>query len=197
MAPKGQAVIDPDERLRFERVVLPHLDAAYNLARWLTRNDSDAQDVAQEAAVRALRYFHSFRGENARAWFLQIVRHACWTWLRINRPADLLHADDDSGVPEPHAPEADEPDAAALHRDEHARVNRALAALPVQCREVLVLRELEDLSYRDIAAIVDVPVGTVMSRLSRARARMRAALVAQERPSLRAVPRAPTGATLP
>jgi RNA polymerase sigma-70 factor (ECF subfamily) len=190
-------VIDPDERRRFERMVLPHLDAAYNLARWLARNDDDAQDVVQDAAVRALRYFRTFRGENARPWLLQIVRHACWTWLRENRPAELVHVDDEGNAPEPHAPPDDEPDAAALRRDERTRVNRALAALPVQFREVLVLRELEDLPYRDIAAIVDVPVGTVMSRLSRARAQMRDMLAAQERPSLRAVPRTAAEKTSP
>jgi RNA polymerase sigma-70 factor (ECF subfamily) len=190
-------VIDEAERRRFERLVLPHLDAAYNLARWLSRNDDDAQDIVQEAVMRALRYFGSLRGENARPWLLQIVRHACYGWLHENRPSELVHAADDKPLPEPCAPRTDEPEAGAMRRDEHARVNSALAALSVRYREVLVLRELEDLPYRDIAIIVEVPVGTVMSRLARARSMMREALAADERPVLRAAPRAPLENTKP
>jgi RNA polymerase sigma-70 factor (ECF subfamily) len=166
-------VIDEAELRRFERLALPHLDAAYNLARWLTRNDADAQDVAQEAMLRALRYFAAFRGDNARPWLLQIVRNTCWAWLRENRQSELTPLEDLedgwAGRYEPSAPAADEPHVAAARRDERDGLNRALAALPVHYREVLVLRELEDLSYREIAAITEVPVGTVMSRLARAR----------------------------
>ena len=191
--------MDQDERRRFERKVLPHLDAAYRLARWLTHNDEDAQDVVQDAVMRALRYFHGFRGENARPWLLQIVRNACWTWLRVNRPPELvsLSSDEDDAPPEPQAPARDEPDVAAAGADDRVRVNRALAALPVRLREVLVLRELEDLSYHEIATIADVPVGTVMSRLSRARAQLREGLLFQERPVLRAVPRTSVEKTSP
>ncbi|MBA2962151.1 MULTISPECIES: sigma-70 family RNA polymerase sigma factor [Ramlibacter] len=176
---------------RFERLALPHLDAAWNLARWLTRDEQDAQDVVQEAMLRALRYFAAFRGENARPWLLAIVRNTCMGWLRDNRPALLSPLDDeeDEGAQLP-APERDEPHVAAALRDERAQVNRALASLPVHYREVLVLRELEDLSYRDIATIAQVPVGTVMSRLARARDQLRAALRTEARPGLRAVPRA-------
>jgi RNA polymerase sigma-70 factor, ECF subfamily len=167
-------VVDEAERRRFERLVLPHLDAAYNLARWLARNDEDARDIVQEAVMRALRYFAGFRGENARPWLLQIVRHASFAWLQENRTGERdSMADADA---EPHAPPRDEPLPAMLDRDERRRVNTALAALPVHYKEVLVLRELEDLSYRDISLVVDVPLGTVMSRLARARQLMRDAL---------------------
>jgi RNA polymerase sigma-70 factor (ECF subfamily) len=188
-------VPDNDERRRFEALALPHLDAAYNLARWLTRNDQDAQDVVQEAALRALRYFGSFRGDQARPWLLQIVRHTCYGWLAKNRPAEVVALDDSEDAwRDVAAPVALEPQTVAVRNDDRARINRALAALPIAFREVLVLRELEDLAYKDIARIVDVPIGTVMSRLARARALMRDALspgsTAPElaRPVLRAVP---------
>jgi RNA polymerase sigma-70 factor, ECF subfamily len=174
---------------RFEAEVLPHLDAAYNLARWLTRNDEDAQDVVQEAVMRALRYFASFRGGNGRPWLLQIVRHTCFAWLKENRPGEIValeESDDAERVP---APAGDEPHTAAARNDERVQINQALAALPIAFREVLVLRELEDLSYKEIAAIADVPVGTVMSRLARARALRRQALATEGRPALRAVVR--------
>jgi RNA polymerase sigma-70 factor (ECF subfamily) len=181
-------VIDPAQSRRFEALVLPHLDAAYNLARWLAGNDQDAQDVVQEAVLRALRYFGSFRGDSARPWLLQIVRHTCFAWIKRNRPADMVALDDDdesAGAWQESSP--DEPYAALVRGDERAQVNQALAQLPVAFREVLVLREMEDLSYREIAAIADVPVGTVMSRLARARNLMRSALVPGGRPALRAV----------
>jgi RNA polymerase sigma-70 factor (ECF subfamily) len=165
-------VVDQAQRRRFESLVLPHLDAAYNLARWLARNDDDARDIVQEAVLRALRYFDSFRGDNARPWLLQIVRHASFAWLQENRDFAAAPAADE----EPHAPVQDEPLPVVVAKDERRRVNAALAALPVHYREVLVLRELEDLSYRDIASVVDVPLGTVMSRLARARQLMRDAL---------------------
>jgi RNA polymerase sigma-70 factor (ECF subfamily) len=147
----------------FEKEVLPHVDAAYNLARWLTRNDHDADDVLQDAMLRAYRFFGSLRGD-ARPWLLAIVRNACWSWLQANRPAELAVLDDtdkESDMPGPEALAAREIDRRAL--------NEAIAALPVHFREALVLRELEDLSYKDIARIAGVPIGTVMSRLARAR----------------------------
>lgn len=181
-------VTDPALTRRFEALALPHLDAAYNLARWLTGNDEDAKDVVQEAILRALRYFGGFRGDNARPWLLQIVRHTCFAWMKRNRPAGVvpLGDEDEEGDEAWHEPSTDEPFMAIVRGDERAQVNQALATLPVTFREVLVLRELEDLSYREIAAIAQVPVGTVMSRLARARSRMRAAL-APGRPALRAV----------
>lgn len=181
-------MIEPELGRRFEMLALPHLDAAYNLARWITGDTHDAQDVVQEAVLRALRYFGSFRGENARPWLLQIVRHTCFEWMRRNRPAGLVPLGDENDGGEAWDVEgADEPLAALVRGDERMQVNAALARLPVAFREVLVLRDMEDLSYREIATIADVPVGTVMSRLSRARDLMRAALSTAERPVLRAV----------
>ena len=149
------------ERTRFERQVLPHVDAAYNLARWLTRNDHDAEDVLQEAMLRAYRFFGGLRGE-ARPWLLAIVRNACWSWLQANRPAELV-ADDTADA------DAPGPDALLARELDRRAVNDAIAALPVPFREALVLRELEELSYKEIAHIAGVPIGTVMSRLARAR----------------------------
>jgi RNA polymerase sigma-70 factor (ECF subfamily) len=184
---------DPAQSARFETLVLPHLDAAYNLARWLAGNDQDAQDVVQEAVLRALRYFAGFRGDNGRPWLLQIVRHTCYAWMKQNRPAQVVALDDDDSDT-PHAPLSDEPSTALQRADDRAQVNEALSRLPVAFREVLVLREMEDLSYREIAAIADVPVGTVMSRLSRARTMLRTALSPAARPPLRAVSGGASGA---
>jgi RNA polymerase sigma-70 factor (ECF subfamily) len=184
---------DDDTLRRFERLALPHLDAAYNLARWLTRSDHDAQDVVQEASLRALRYFGGFRGDNARPWLMQIVRHACYSWLKDNRPAEVVAFDDgDDAWQNVPAAADDEPPAVAMRAADRAQINKALAALPIVFREVLVLRELEDLSYKDIAQIVDIPIGTVMSRLSRARGLMREAMDSPGRPILRTVTARPT-----
>lgn len=157
--------------------MLPHLNAAYNLARHLTRNDHDAEDVVQEAYLRALHYFDVFRGQNARAWLLAIVRHTTYTRRRRDQLAaittefsDELH----SGSVEGQGPERD-----LDRRETAARVQSALDRLPPPFREVLVLRELEDLSYEEISRIVHAPIGTVMSRLSRARARLEQALSAE------------------
>ena len=155
-----------ERRQRFERVVLPHLDAAYNLARWITRNDHDAQDVVQEAALRAFRFLEGLRGE-AKPWLLAIVRNSCLSWLQVNRPADLAGFDD--RVVETIASEGDGPETQAMRALDRRILNEAIAALPAQFREVLVLRELEDMSYKEIARVADVPIGTVMSRLARAR----------------------------
>jgi len=155
-----------ERKRRFERMVLPHLDAAYNLARWLTRNDHDAQDVAQEALLRAYRFFGGLRGA-AKPWLLAIVRNSCFTWLQANRPADMVAFND--GIAELLPADDDGPEAQAARNCDRRMLNAAIATLPVQFREVLILRELEDLSYKDIARIADVPIGTVMSRLARAR----------------------------
>ena len=154
---------------QFERLALPHLDAAYNLARWLTRNDSDAEDVVQDAYLRAYKYFASFRGENFRAWLLAVVRRAAYDWMHRNRPSEVVsNADMDL---EAVAGEADDsPETALLRRADEKMVNEMIAALPAPFREVVVLRELQELSYKEIAEIAGVPVGTVMSRLARARA---------------------------
>lgn len=180
---------DDEKRRRFELLALAHLDAALNLARWLTHNDHDAQDVVQEAYVRAIRYIDGFRGENARPWLLQIVRNTCFSWLKENRPAEWVALDDADGVMlEVAAPAADEPPAIAMRNADRLQINRAISDLPIAYREVLVLRELEDLSYKDIARIADIPIGTVMSRLARARRLLQQALLPGSLPTLRGVP---------
>jgi len=188
---------DDENAQRFESLVMPHLDAAYNLARWLTRNDHDAQDVVQEALVRAMRYIGGFRGESGRAWLLQIVRNSCFSWLKANRPAERMLLDDEDSLHEITAPASDEPPSIAMRKADRLQINQAIAALPVVYREVLVLRELEDISYNDIARIADIPVGTVMSRLARARGLMREALTPSARPVLRTVPRSACGGEQP
>jgi len=155
------------DRRRFEQQVLPHIDAAFNLARWLTRNDHDAEDVVQDAMLRAYRHFEGLRGE-ARPWLLAIVRNACFSWMQRNRPAELAAGADEEAAEAATAP-ADGPEALLARELDRRMLNEAIAALPLQFREVLILRELEDLSYREIARIANVPIGTVMSRLARAR----------------------------
>ena len=156
------------ERELFEQATLPHLDAAYNLARWLTRDSQDAQDVVQDACVRALKYLGSLERSDARAWFLAIVRNAFYDWVGRNRPAEIVH--DEDAVDAAVDAASSSPEQAAVRNAELRVLSDAVAALPVQYREVLILRELEELSYKEIASIADIPVGTVMSRLARARA---------------------------
>jgi len=174
---RDEQVPEPTSRLRFEDAVVPHLHAAYNLARWLTRNDQDAEDVVQEAYLRAWKFFGSFHGGESRPWLLTIVRRTCYTWLRHNHAHDEVTAFDDerqSGA----SAEA-HPAALRLHRVEAQELRHALEALPLEFREVIILRELEDCSYKEIAAITDVPLGTVMSRLARARQRLYHWLISQ------------------
>jgi len=151
----------------FERKVLPHLDAAYNLARFLMRNEQDAEDVVQEAALRAFRFFDDFRGENSRAWFLRIVRNTSFTVLKKNRPDETNIAFDE----ELHGGQTPPMDAGvALDRaQDRQSVRAAIEQLPPEFREAITLRELEGASYKEIADIAGVPIGTVMSRLARAR----------------------------
>jgi RNA polymerase sigma-70 factor (ECF subfamily) len=155
----------------FEEVVLPHLDAAFNYARWLTKNDPEAEDVVQDACVRALRFFSSLRGDNPRAWLLSIVRN---TWYGRFAPrsggVDKMAVFDEV-IGERPGIELD-PEALVIQQQDVERVRRALEVLPSDFREVLVLRELEGLSYKEIATVVDIPIGTVMSRLARARERL-------------------------
>ncbi len=159
-------------RVDFERVFMPHLDGAYNLARWLLRNDADAEDVVQEAYLRALRFAGNYRGGDARAWLLAIVRNAAYTWISRNRRDQLAPALDDD-----RAPEAAHPvDVEVIRRADAAMVRAAIEELPAEFREMVVLRDLEELSYKEIAMVSDLPIGTVMSRLARARARLRAAI---------------------
>lgn len=177
-----------DESRRFSEVALPHLDAAYNLARWLSGSASDADDIVQDAYLRAFRFFDSFRGDNARAWLLAIVRNTWFTeWRRRCDAADrtpydeTLHGDerlpgwiDDIGS---------NPEMLAVRREDANLVHRALEQLPVEYREVLVLRELEDMSYRDIAIVAGIPIGTVMSRLARGRHLLSASVRAAQAPA--------------
>lgn len=165
--------MDSDERGRFERATLPHLDAAYNLARWLTGDPHAAEDVVQDAYLRAARFFATFRGGDARAWLLTVVRRAAFDWLAKSRAVttapfdEELHGGDESPAP----------DEQAVRAADQRLLRQALQELPPEFREVTVLRELEGLSYQEIAAVTEVPVGTVMSRLSRARRQLRQRLV--------------------
>lgn len=170
--PGQSGVLQPQERIRFEQVVVPHLDAAVNLARWLLRNRADAEDVAQEAMLRSYRFFDQFRGGDARAWLLQIVRNSCYTWLEKNRPLELMTEFDE----EQHVKPSANPETLATQADERGRLMCGLESLPPRFREVLVLRELEGCSYKEIAEITGIPMGTVMSTLSRAREKLQRAL---------------------
>jgi RNA polymerase sigma-70 factor (ECF subfamily) len=163
-----------EERDRFGEALLPHLDAAYNLARWLTGDDHDAEDLVQSAYLRALKFFGGFHGTNSRAWLLTIVRNSCYTWLQQKRSRGTAAAFDEqihgagSG--------ANDGEKLLLSEDQKQSVRRAVEELPLELREVVVLRELEGLSYKEIATIAEIPLGTVMSRLSRARERLRQSL---------------------
>jgi RNA polymerase sigma-70 factor, ECF subfamily len=159
----------------FEDVVLPHLDAAYRLARWLMRNEHDAEDAVQEASLRAFRYFRTFTGGNGRAWFLRIVRNTCSRWR--GRRVDTFDAFDEER--HGHLQPAADPEALLLRTDVTAIIEQALRGLPDRYRELLVLRELEGLSYRELADVLGIPMGTVMSGLSRARQAFRGALTDQ------------------
>lgn len=167
---------------QFERVVLPHLDDAYTLARYLLRDEHDAQDAVQDAVLRALRYFESYRDGDARAWLLAIVRNCCLSWhrrQRIQRASVSLGRGEGKGEGDADLRDVSavgETDARAIARSERAAIERALAALPVEFREVVVLREVQELSYKEISDVVGVPIGTVMSRLARARKRLANAL---------------------
>jgi len=175
-----------DRTRRFEAAALPHLPAAYNLARWLLRDDRQAEDAVQEACLRAFRFFDDLRGKDARPWLLGIVRNACYDWMRQHRHlADQVEFDElrDSGIDESGVGSSafggGDPATLWEQRATGQRVDAAIEALAPAFREVIVLRELEELSYEDIARIAGIPIGTVMSRLSRARALLRAALRAE------------------
>lgn len=169
----------PSSQDSFAAAVLPHLDAAFNLARWLMRNTQDAEDVVQEAMLRALTYFPGFRGDNPRGWLLQIVRNAAYASMKLNRGTRLASGEDDAALAELADP-GDDPEAELVKAQGRAQIARLLAALPVELRETLVLRELEEMSYKEIAAITAAPIGTVMSRLWRARRLLAAAAKAGE-----------------
>ena len=168
---------------RFEAVVLPHLDSAYNLARWMTRNGSDAEDIAQEAMLRAFRFFDTFRGEDGRVWLLTIVRNTYLTWVRRELPRqnsaefdERLHTDLELVLT---------PESEVLRQATAEQVRRAIESLPAEFREVILMRELEQLSYKEIAAVTKSPLGTVMSRLSRARSMLRQMIGEEKRAEVR------------
>ena len=168
---------DPNKAVDFERIFVPHLDAAYNLARWLVRDDHDARDVVQEAYLRAFKFAAGFRGGDARAWLLKIVRNTCYSWFESSRSTpDAAEFDEQI-----HSVAEVTPESLAIAGSDRERLARALEGLPARLREVLVLRELEGCSYKEIAEISGIPIGTVMSSLSRARRRLEQALGAEER----------------
>jgi RNA polymerase sigma-70 factor (ECF subfamily) len=169
-------VQNKDERSAFDEVFLPHLPEAYRLAQWLTGNASDAEDVVQEAALRAYRGIKTFGAVNARAWSLTIVRNTAFSWLTKNRPKTVVFMNDLSATEQqelehegPHGTRIETPEEIALFKADAEEVQKAMAQLPAQFREVIVLREINQMNYRDIAEITNVPIGTVMSRLSRGR----------------------------
>ena len=158
----------------FDQTILPHLDAAYNLARWLIGNERDAEDVTQEACLRAFKFFSGFRGGDARAWLLTIVRRSAWSWLESNRRhEEAVEFDEELHGGEDHS---SNPEASLIRAGDVEAVRQAIASLPAVFREALVLRELEGCSYKEIADIAGVPIGTVMSRLTRARRELQTAL---------------------
>ena len=169
-------VQNKDERAAFDEVFLPHLPEAYRLAQWLTGSASDAEDIVQEAALRAFRGIKNFGAVNARAWSLTIVRNTAFSWLTKNRPKTVVFMSDLSATEQqelehegPHGTRIETPEEIALFKADAEEVQKALAQLPPQFREVIVLREINQMNYRDIAEITNVPIGTVMSRLSRGR----------------------------
>jgi RNA polymerase sigma-70 factor (ECF subfamily) len=169
---KDGGVLDAQDTERFNLLVLPHLDSAFNLARWLLRNRTD-----EEAMLRAYRFFRGFHGGDARAWLLQIVRNTCFTWMEKNRPPEPTAEFNE----EVHVPNSVTPETLAIAGNNRERLARALETLPPRFREVIVLRELEGCSYKEIAAITSIPIGTVMSALSRARHQLQVALVSPVR----------------
>src|ERR1700722_14758823 len=169
-----------DDNSRFANVVLPHIDDAYRLARWLTGNSTDAEDVGQDASLPAFRAIRGFAGGSARAWLLSIVRNTAYSWLRKNRPAAVVTVDDLEAVElaeaNPGDPYVETPETTLFARIDADQLRAAIAALPAPFRETLVLRDIEGLDYREIAQTTEVPIGTVMSRLARARRRLTATL---------------------
>ena len=169
-----------DDNARFRRIVLPHIDDAYRLAHWLTGNRTDAEDVVQDASLRAFRAIREYAGGNPRSWLLSIVRNTAYSWLRRNRPAAVVTVDDLEAVElaqaSPGDPGAPTPETTLLAKVDAEELRAAIAALPAPFRETLVLRDIEGLDYREIAQATEVPIGTVMSRLARARRRLTATL---------------------
>jgi len=167
-----------DKLQLFEATVLPHLSAAYNFARWLLRDESGAEDVVQESYLRALKYFSGYHGGDSRAWLLTIVRNTSYNWLQQNRSRELMNPIDDATQALAATADAN-PEMVLLQRIDQDLLRQALTELPIEFREVVILREMEGLSYKEIAALAELPIGTVMSRLARARARLQQRLAGQ------------------
>jgi RNA polymerase sigma-70 factor (ECF subfamily) len=173
MEPVGAVMDSAQKRALFEQAILPHLNAAYNLARWLTRNGHDAEDLVQEAFLRAFRSFETFQGQDARTWLLSVVRNTCFTWLKKKRSQPTLEFDEQMHSATDQSPDAE---SVLLNQAALGSLQDCLEALPLEFREVIILRELEELSYKEISDIAHVPIGTVMSRLARARKRLQECL---------------------
>lgn len=169
-------MLPSDRSKRFEKTVMPHLDAAYNLARWLTGDPHDAEDVAQESSLRALRFLDSFRGGDPRAWLLRIVRNTAYSFLRKRRGEPEPIGGSEYPVGAVSISPAAHPESIALRNLDAEIIRKELEGLPADFREILILREMEGLAYRDIAEVMDIPIGTVMSRLARARKELRGRL---------------------
>jgi RNA polymerase sigma-70 factor (ECF subfamily) len=197
---QDDAGADAQRSSRFQQLALPHLDAAYNLARWLCGNANDADDVVQEAFMRAFRFFDTFRGDSARPWLLAIVRRTWYTeWRRRASSQEVVEFDDtmDDATFEGWSAGGDDPQTLLIRGEDAKLVHDALARLPVEYREVLILRELEEMGYREIAAVTDVPIGTVMSRLARGRRKLAALLMPAQRGSPAAPPPGSSGPAKP
>lgn len=177
--PKSQSTLSVEQKnklARFEQHIMPHMNAAYNLARWLTSNDSDAQDIVQESYLRAFKYFGGFGDRDSRGWLLRIVRNAFYDWLKRNRGEKTSEPFDEKmhgATDETQGPYGSLP----LEKADHELLHKAIASLPLEFREILVLRELEGFSYNEISVFANIPLGTVMSRLARARERLRTQLL--------------------
>ena len=169
-----------DDNARFRSIVMPHIEDAYRLAHWLTGNRTDAEDVVQDASLRAFRAIREFAGGSPRSWLLSIVRNTAYSWLRKNRPATVVTVEDLEAVElqqtNPGEPNSETPEAALIAKVDTEQLRAAIAALPTPFRETLVLRDIEGLDYREIAETTEVPIGTVMSRLARARRRLMVSL---------------------
>jgi RNA polymerase sigma-70 factor (ECF subfamily) len=161
----------------FEQVFLPHLNAAYNLARWLTRDPADADDVVQEAYMRAFRFSANYQGGDSRAWVLKIVRNTCYTWLKKNRPREIIYELDE----DEHQASTGDPEKILQENIDRLTVKKLLEGLPAPYREIIVMRDIQGLSYKEISAVTELALGTVMSRLSRARKRLRADAIATQK----------------
>ncbi|MGA7065182.1 MAG: sigma-70 family RNA polymerase sigma factor [Pseudolabrys sp.] len=172
-----------DDNARFRSIVMPHIDEAYRLAHWLTGNRTDAEDVVQDASMRAFRAIRNYTGGSARSWVLSIVRNTAYSWLHKNRPAAVVNVEDLESVEleqaNPGDRDGDNPEAVLIAKADADQLRTAIAALPPVFRETLVLRDIEGLDYREIAQATDVPIGTVMSRLARARHRLIATLTGE------------------